>query len=473
MDYTGADVTQITHHSRPIFLTGFHLSPDDKWFVYSVNESTNRKNLDIYKIRTDGSEQSKLISMKDGSKEFIGSWSKNGKMIGFTTDCYGYYQPGIYYTDSGEIRLFGDGNHDEEFALFTDDGSNLITNRNIDAEMKLVNYRLDTGEEKLLNLGGFNISDSTIVDGRTILVAHQDAIHRQQYLFYNLDSNAYEVILPASYGEFKSEVDFYKEEYVNYASSDNTQIYSILYKPKEISNDEKLPAIILPHGGPTAQYFRNFFAEAQIFTDQGYVLLLPNVRGSTGYGTQFRDACIKDWGGKDLEDIKYGAEYLQSLPYVDSDRIGITGGSYGGYLTFMSLTKLPDLFRVGIPQVGITSLLKLYERNKDTFPALTFVLEEKMGKPDNEETKKLWEDRSAINFIQNLKAKIKIVHTVNDPRCPLEQAEIFKEKLLELGKEEGRDFEYVVFEDQGHGSADIKQNIEWTKQTLEYLEKYL
>lgn len=100
---------------------------------------------------------------------------------------------------------------------------------------------------------------------------------------------------------------------------------AILYRPRELEDGKTSPALIHAHGGPTAQFFRGFDAQAQFLADQGYLVLCPNVRGSSGYGVTWRDANLLDWGGRDLADIAAGAEYLKSLPEVDGTRLGIFG----------------------------------------------------------------------------------------------------------------------------------------------------
>jgi dipeptidyl aminopeptidase/acylaminoacyl peptidase len=290
-------------------------------------------------------------------------------------------------------------------------------------------------------------------------------------LLYDLVSHSYKEIIPAEFGRYASE-DFHPDEYISYPSGDVT-IHAILYRPKGLEPGRKLPAIVMPHGGPTGQYFRVFMEDTQVLTDRGYILLLPNVRGSTGYSVGYRDACLNDWGGKDLDDIEAGVGYLKSLPYVDPERIGIYGGSYGGFMTYIAVTKKPSLWKSASAWMGITSLLKLYEKTKQTYPAIAFYFEEQMGKPDNPATIELWEDRSAVNFAQNLTAKLQIIHGENDPRCPIDQAEIFRDKLLDIGKKEGEDFEYVVLTDEGHGSLEANQLIRQMQYVVDFFDRTL
>ena len=222
------------------------------------------------------------------------------------------------------------------------------------------------------------------------------------------------------------------------------------------------------HGGPTAQWFRGFDPFAQFLVDRGLVVIEPNIRGSTGYGVEFRDAALKDWGGDDLEDVAAAAGYLKTLPYVDPERLVVFGGSYGGFMTFIAATKKPDLWRAAVAWVGISDLHKLYEKSMEHFK---YYFREQMGDPEKDRA--LWRDRSAIEFADALRAKLLMVHGVNDPRCPVDQSRIFRDRLIELGRKEGEDFEYVELGDEGHGSTDIAQKIRTFNILADYLERVL
>ena len=473
MESDGSNVIQLTDHTRPmVFWYGFRISPDDEWIAYTANESENLQNLDVWLVRKDGSEKKKLFSSKDGSKDIAMTWSRDGKMLLIWSDHSGEEQAGVFFMKTGDVKWFGNVAAPEQPLTFTGDNQYFVANRDADAELKLILYSIESGEETPLKIppgsaGAYYIT----ADGEHLLIGHQDSTHRLRFVLYNFTSHKFKEIIPADYGSYSPD-DFHPDEYVSYQSNGET-IYAQLYKPKDMPPKKKLPAIVIPHGGPTAHYIRLFHETSQVLVDQGYVLLLPNVRGSTGYGVEFRDACLNDWGGKDLDDIEAGVTFLQSLDYVDSNRIGITGGSYGGYLAFMAVTKKPNLWKAASVYMGISSLKHLYDKCLETFPALSYYLEEQMGKPDSQEVKDLWEDRSAINFVEKVTTNLQIIHGENDPRCPLEQAEIFRDRLVELGKTEGEDFEYVILADEGHGSLDTGQRIRMFKHLLEYFERTL
>ena len=473
MNADGSDVIQLTDHVRPVaFWDNTWISPDDEWIAYTANDTENLQNLDVWIVKIDGSERKMIYSAKEGSKDIAAGWSSDGSKLLITSDYSGNDQTGIYDIPSGDIKWFGDGKNPETAIVFTPNDECILVQRSADAEMKLILYNVETGEEIPLKVppgsaGGRHFT----MDGNRLLMGHQDSIHRMRYLLYDIVNHTYDEIIPAEYGKYRIE-DFYPDDYISYKSNGVT-IYAILYKPKAIPSGTKLPAIVIPHGGPTGQYFRLFDADSQVLVDRGFVLLQPNVRGSTGYGVEFRDACLNDWGGKDLDDIEAGVNYLKSLDYIDPNRIGIYGGSYGGYMTYIAITKKPELWKAASAWMGITSLKHLYDKCLETFPMLSYYLEEQMGKPDSKDTLDLWEDRSAINFVENMTANLQIIHGENDPRCPLEQAELFKNKLLELGKKEGEDFEYVILTDEGHGSVDTRHRIRMFKHLIDYFERKL
>jgi len=274
-------------------------------------------------------------------------------------------------------------------------------------------------------------------------------------------------LIASEYGSIEPSM-FVDAEDIYYSSFDGLPIHALLYRPHGLREGERIPAIVMSHGGPTWQYFHDFDPYVQSLGNEGYAVLSPNIRGSTGYGVTFRDMARHDWGGADLQDIVAGRQYLASRSFVDSERIAVFGGSYGGFMTYIAVTKAPEAWKAGVAWVGITDLEALYE---ESMPHFKYVLREQMGDP--EENAALWADRSAANFADRMQAKLLIVHGVNDPRCPISQARIFRDRLLAAGKQEGRDFEYVELTDEGHGSADQEQRLRAFRLLADFLQRVL
>ena len=460
------EVIQLTDYPNPT--RGGSWSPDSQKILYVTNEEKDLKNSDVYIMNSDGSDKKMIARQKIGSRESFAKWSDDGKMIAINSDETGTSRGGIYFVATGEIKWFGT-NESEEYAVnFTDDCKKIIALRSKDVTYMPLLYDIETGAEIKLNLpDGIVMGSDTALDGNHIVMSHNDITHKPRLIMYDLTKHEYEILLDADYGSIDPAV-FNNAEYISYKSVDGLDIHAILYKPKNIKPGEKLPVIVHIHGGPTSNFTRSFNVYAQFLTDRGYVVLMPNVRGSTGYGVKFRDMALKDWGGMDLEDVVAGVDYLKAISYVDPDRIAIFGGSYGGFMTYMAVTRKPDVWKAACAWIGITDLINLYENSMEHFK---YYFKSQMGEPS--ENEKLWKERSAVNYAGNLKSKLLMVHGVNDPRCNIDQARIFRDELIRLGKKEEQDFEYIELDKEGHGSAEIDQKIRMYNILMDFFKRNL
>ena len=445
MKLDGSEITQLTASDIPV--GGGKWSPDDKWLLMSTNEMThNLENQDIYLYNNETNEMKRIIRMKEeGSQEHYSDWHPDSKIIAFQSDASGLNQVGLYNIETKEIKWLSTGKYDENAGSFSPSGKYLTVLRNHESTIIPIIYNIETGEAKELKIEpGLAFYEDFITDDKLLFFFSNAEVKNDVYI-YDLTNDTKEVLLKSDYGSIDKS-RFVKPDYIKYKSFDGQEIAAIVYAPKDIPDGVKLPAFVDVHGGPTGQYFRNFSVMHQYIASEGFVVILPNIRGSTGYGVEFRDACIKDWGGLDLKDVVAAAEYLKTLPFVDPDRIGVGGGSYGGFMTFIAVTKAPEHWKAGFAWIGISDFFTFYN---ESMPHFKYFINKQMGNPIDD--KDLWYDRSAVNFAQNMTAKLMIFHGVNDPRCPISQARIFRDKLLELGKKEKDDFEYMELEEVGHG----------------------
>ena len=463
----GSDYTPLTRHAFPAF--GGLWSDDGKWISYVTNEDlANLKNRDGYIVRPDGTGPRKIFSVRAGSQDTLGDWHPDSRHIAATSDASGQNRAGIVDIETGEVRWYSPDGIEEHALRFSKNGKWLVTIRNEESQVRPILYEVDTGKARELKLpAGFALGAQFFANDTRLLINYSTDVTRSALVAYDLATDTAEPLLDPEYGSIDRKV-FVNAEHVWYESFDGRQIPALLYRPRDIAPGEKLPALVHVHGGPTGQWFRGFDPFAQFLVDRGLVVIEPNIRGSTGYGVDFRDAALKDWGGADLEDVAAAAKYVASLPYVDAERLVVFGGSYGGFMTFVAATKKPDLWRAAVAWVGISDLHKMWDESKEHF---RYFLREQMGDPEKD--RDLWRDRSAIEFADRLSAKLLMVHGVNDPRCPVSQSRTFRDRLLALGKREGDDFEYVELADEGHGSADIQQKIRTFTILADYLERVL
>ncbi|ACO45040.1 S9 family peptidase [Deinococcus deserti] len=430
-------------------------SPDGTRLTVTTNESPDLRNTDGYVLNADGSGLRRIFRVREGSRDSVGHWHPDGQRVAVSSDASGSGRVGLLTVDTGEVRwLTSENDQTEEMpGRFSPDGRWLSALRNVDSTLTPVLYDTGTGHERTLKLpAGIAAGTDFALGGTKLLLQFTTTTTRPEVLLYDLEHDRYEVLIPADYGELDP-ADFVAGEYVRYPTTDGLEVPAILYRPRDAAPGQKLPALVHVHGGPTAQFFRGFDAQAQFLADRGHVVLSPNIRGSTGYGVAWRDANLRDWGGRDLEDVAAGAGFLKTLPEVDPERLGIFGGSFGGYMSFLAAVKKPELFKVSVPIVGISDLRQLHEDNSRVMPQLSYYFRTMMGDP--EENAELWRDRSAVTHAARLKAHMFMMHGTNDPRCPINQARGFRDALLAQGRQEGRDFEYVEFDDEGHGAGDI------------------
>lgn len=464
IDWNTKKVHQLTNFDNPAM--GGLWTKDGEWIYFSTNESKNLRNEDIYRIKPDGSNLERFLRLKEGSSETFSDISKDN-LAAITSDYGGLYQPGIINLKTKEIKWLGDNSHEEITGKFSSDGRYLITLKCINAEWRPSLYEVSSGKKLALNLpNGFYYS-AQFADKEKIFFMHSNPTHRSRMLLYDIKNGEFEVFQDAEYGNINPD-NFSDAKCVKYKSRDGTEIEAVLYRPKGIRKGEKVPAIVFVHGGPKSQSILSFHVYAQCLASSGFAVLQPNYRGSIGYGNKFSDALIKDWGGKEAEDIASGGEYLQTLNWIKGDKIGIAGASYGGYSTYWQMVKYPHLWKAGVAWVGITDLLKMYE---ESMPHFKYFLRFYLGDP--EENKNLWIERSPITHISNFKGPLLILHGVNDPRCPISQARIFRDKLIESGFKEGKHFEYQEFGEEGHGSSDREQRVKVFRLMLDFLKRKL
>jgi dipeptidyl aminopeptidase/acylaminoacyl peptidase len=467
LDMKTKEVKQLTDHANPTW-GGCSWNSKYDWIAYNVNETKDLRNMDIWLVKADGSEKKKIVCVREGSEDTVAEWSKDGRLLAFTTDGYEVKQPGVYNLETGKIKLLG-GEIEETAAGFSEDGKKLVCLRNYEATVFPVIYDVESGKcDETKFPEGLVSSVQYALNDQFLIAPLNTPTIPSALVAYDLKRETIKYMVESQYGNADPEF-FVTPERVKYKSSDGLEIPAILYQPKNIPKGKSLPTLIMPHGGPTGQYFFDFDIFGQILANEGYILLLPNVRGSTGYGRKFQDMNLMDWGGKDLEDVASGAEYMKSFPYVNKARIGIFGGSYGGYMAFMAVTKKPELWAAACAWIGISHLKTFYERSQ---PHFKYFIRMNMGDP--EENGKLWEDRSALNFVQNIKCPILMIHGVHDPRCPVQESRQFRDKLVELGKKEGKDFEYVEFGEEGHGAyTDMSMRTRDFKIILDFFNRKL
>jgi dipeptidyl aminopeptidase/acylaminoacyl peptidase len=255
---------------------------------------------------------------------------------------------------------------------------------------------------------------------------------------------------------------------VSYKSSDGLEIPAYLTLPKGVPA-KNLPAIVLPHGGPWGRDLWGYNGFVQFFANRGYAVLQMNFRGSTGYGKKFIDAGNQEWGRKMQDDVTWGAKYLIAQGIADPKRIGIFGGSYGGYATLAGVAFTPDLYAAAVDLFGPANLITLLNSIPPYWEAGRQMFYQRMGNPTTPEGKALLIERSPLTSAAKIKTPLMIAQGANDPR--VNHAE--SEQIVVALRDRGFPVEYLLIPDEGHGFARPVNNMAAMMAAEAFFAKYL
>lgn len=390
-------------------------------------------------------------------------WSTTGATILFSDDASGFQQVISVDAFSGQVRPVSPPTHDTLDANFSPDGKAMVYLENRDGNLVPVVQDIGSGARRVVAVSpdGVHSDPHLTPDGAALVVSYSGPQHSADIWAVPLDGSAPRQ-LTHSLPETIPHDALVRPELVRYPSFDRLLIPAWFYRPAHV---EKPPTIVLVHGGPTGQTMNGWSAQVQFFVSRGYAVFAPNVRGSSGYGKTYRDANLRDWGGKDLQDLVHGHQWLAAHGGVDPERIGVTGGSYGGYLTLIAMTKTPDVWAAGVSVVGMSNLRTLHAttRKGDLLPYLT----QQIGTPDEDGA--FYDDRSAINFIEQVRHPLLILQGGRDPRVPLAEAEQMRDRLAAAGKT----YDYHVYPDEGHGFRRVENVADALTRTADFFDTHM
>jgi dipeptidyl aminopeptidase/acylaminoacyl peptidase len=438
--------------------------------IYADRANAGHTDSDVYRIDVATGKLENLTPHEGDLLYSVSDASPDGETLLITSNEKGGYENvGLIDVASKQRTWITNMKWEAYSGEFSPDGKSFTYTTNIDGRTDI--YLVDgaSGRATVLRWarGGITVpagnpkAFSPI--GNRLLVSHQSstepadlwvydmANHKLRQLTFSALASLNPSRLPAS-------------QLVHYKTFDGKTISAFLWMPFNLKRDGTNPGIALPHGGPTGQTVDSFSKTAAALASRGYVCIAPNVRGSTGYGMEFQRANYKDIGGGDLQDEVYAAHFLAATGYVDPAKIGITGGSYGGYMAMIAIGRTPDVWAAAVELFGITDWLTEQEHEE---PALQQYDQSILGDPVKD--RKSYEDASPIKYFKNAKAPLLILQGANDIRDPKEEAEQ-AETIL---KREGKVVDAHYYLDEGHGFAKRENQIDAMQRTVDWFDRYL
>ena len=394
-------------------------SPDGKWIAYTGNLDTNGgvSTTYLYTVPASGGAPKQLTAKSDLN---VGTpvWSRDGRTIYFSTNVLEAIE--VYSVDvtSGAV--------------------------------KQISHR-----------GGSTGITEISRDGKTIVGTFSGSKQPTELYTSSADFSSLKPL--TDHYPWLKDYSLADTEVVKWKSKDGTEIEGLLTKPVGYEAGKKVPLLLNPHGGPTGASLNTFNGTAQVLAANGFAVLQPNFRGSTGKGLTFTQANKNTWGKGDYEDCMTGVDAMIANGIADPDRLGAFGWSYGGYMTFWILTQT-DRFKAVSPGAGLTNIYSMYSQN-DIQRYLRWFYSDKAPWDATE----LYWDRSPMKYVKNVKTPTMIMHGQVDTRVPIAQAQEFYMALKEMNVP----VEFVVYPRENHGFTEPRHQMDRVRRYVKFFAKYL
>ena len=451
------------YNSTPVW------SADGKWIAYTQSQAKGTdSSIFVANLKTG---ESTLLTPHDGEQLYSANdFSSDGKRLLITANAgNGYDNVGLLDIATKKIKWLTQDKWEIGGGHFSPDGKHVTWTANVDGNTNIYMHDLVSGKTTSLPLPvGVNSpggSESAFTrDGSRMLYYHNGPNAPKDAWVYSMATRQSHQVTHSLLAGTNPQ-DMVEPYLVHYPSRDGKwTISAFLYVPYNMQHNGENAAIVYVHGGPTSQTVNSFNRFVQHMVNAGYMVIAPNYRGSTGYGKEFQQANLFDMGGGDLQDVLAAADFVKQTGFVDPKKLAIVGGSYGGYMSMMAVTKAPDVWAAAVPIVPFVNYFTEIE-NED--PVLREMDLATMGDPVK--NKDLFTDRSPIFFVDRIKAPLLLLAGGNDPRCPKSETL----QVVDAIKKRGGVADYKIYDNEGHGFARVENQIDAYKRVADFLKAHV
>ena len=442
------------------------LSDDGKYLSLSKSINTNDSDLFLYNLESKSKTQINTEQSANSSQDF----SPDSGALYYTTDLDNEFSYLMKYDiATGERTKVMERDWDIMGSYFTENGTYQVTYINEDAKNTIEVMETATGKNiELPSFPNMDITNVGFSDDEKWMRFYAGGSQTPSNLYvYNLETKEVKQLTNVLNPDIEQD-DLVTAEVIRYKSFDGLEIPAIYYKPKQASADSKVPALVWVHGGPGGQSRQNFSSFIQYLVNHGYAVLAVNNRGSSGYGKSFYKMDDLNHGDKDLKDCVEGKNWLASQPEIDAEKIGIIGGSYGGYMTMAALTYTPEEFAVGVNLFGVTNWIRTLRSIPPWWESFKDALYLELGDPNSADSVRL-KAISPLFHTDKVTKPLIVLQGSKDPRV----LQVESDEIVAGVKKNGVPVEYVLFEDEGHGFVKKENQIEAYSRVLQFLDVYL
>jgi len=451
--------------------TGFDAGSisDDKKYIAFEKSGGSAADSDVYVYNTATKEMKNITTHTGDVANSAQAFDSNSKYLYYLTDTSGEYKyVARYDLATGKSEVVEKAPWDVSYTYFSHNGKYRVTAINEDARTRIKIY--DTASGKLVNLPQLPNADITGVNispSEKVMAFYLNGDRSPGNLYVYDFASKKATKLTDSLNPEINPADLVDSKVIRYKSFDGVEIPSILYKPKQASATNKVPALLLVHGGPGGQTRVGYSALTQYLVNHGYVILGVNNRGSSGYGKTFFASDGGKHGREPLWDCVEAKKYLASLGYVDEKKIGIAGGSYGGYMVLAALAFKPEEFAVGVDLFGVSNWVRTLQSIPPYWESFRKSLYKEIGDPskDLENLKAV----SPLFHADKIVRPLIVLQGANDPRVIKPESD----EIVDNIKKRNGVVEYVLFDNEGHGFTKKANEIRAYKAILDFLDHYL
>ena len=442
------------------------ISSDENHFALTKSLNTNDSDLSLYNVKTKEIVKVNTNQSANSAQDF----SKDNSTFYYTTDDgaeFAYLMS--YNLETQEKKKMMEKSWDISGAGFTSQGTYMIVYVNDDGKNAI--EVLDATTMTPIDLPDFGDKSITSVgfsDDEKWMRMYVGGSNSPSDLYtYNFETKEQHKLTNVLNKEINAD-DLVTAKVIRFESFDGTVIPAIYYLPKQASPENKVPAMVLVHGGPGGQTRQGFNSLVQYMVNHGYAVLAVNNRGSSGYGKTFYQMDDLNHGEKDLQDCVEGKNWLASQTEIDGGKIGIIGGSYGGYMTMAALTYTPEEFDVGVNLFGVTNWIRTLKSIPPYWESQRKSLYLELGDPFSADSVRL-KRISPLFHTDKVTKPLIVLQGSQDPRV----LQVESDEIVAGVRKNGVTVEYVLFEDEGHGFVKKENQIEAYSRILKFLDVHL
>jgi dipeptidyl aminopeptidase/acylaminoacyl peptidase len=469
LDWSTRKVHKLTNEQQPGYSWSVVAWSSDDKTIYADRVNPPFTDADVYRIDVATGKIENLTTHHGTIRYLASSLSPDGGTLLLSSDGKsGYMNVALLDIASKRVTWVTDVKWEAFSGNFSPDGKSYTYIVNEDGVTDAyIADRATSQAEKVelphgLNFFSGNPNEFAPQSDR-VIVSHEASNQPGDLWVYNLASRHADQLTFSEVASLRA-TPLPPSQIVHYKAFDGKIITALLWMPFNLKRDGNNPVLVLPHGGPTGQMVDYWNTDVAALASRGYICIAPNPRGSTGYGLDFQKANFQDLGGGDLKDEIAGVEFLKATGYVDPKKIGITGGSYGGFMTLMAVGKAPDIWGAAVEEYGIINWSTML---KSSDPSLNEYLKALLGNP--EENRKIYDADSPITYIRSEKAPLLVLQGDNDPRVPKEEAQ----QVVDILKKEGRTVDVHYYANEGHGFVKRENQIDSIRRTIAWFDQYL